>query len=105
VNLEEAGTLCSAEFTDSATAAAALLDQGAARVLVTNGSEAVSDGSAAGILTQTPPQVRVARVTGAGDTFMAAHISAQAARLDRAQSLDRALKAAATYVSGGNPRD
>jgi sugar/nucleoside kinase (ribokinase family) len=47
-----------------------------------------------------PPQVLVTRVTGAGDTFMAAHLVAERRRLDRQAALDEALRAAATYVSG-----
>jgi pseudouridine kinase len=44
--------------------------------------------------------VKVARVTGAGDTFMAAHIAAEARGADNAQALNAAVEAAATYVSG-----
>jgi sugar/nucleoside kinase (ribokinase family) len=42
----------------------------------------------------------VARVTGAGDTFMAAHIVTERDGADRPTALARALAAAATYVSG-----
>jgi pseudouridine kinase len=42
----------------------------------------------------------VTRITGAGDTFMAAHISAEAGGADRVPALNDALKSAATYVSG-----
>ncbi|HCI06511.1 MAG TPA: kinase, partial [Sulfitobacter sp.] len=49
---------------------------------------------------QTPPQVLVTRITGAGDTFMAAHIAAEARGADRKTALNDALKSAATYVSG-----
>ena len=45
----------------------------------------------------------VTRVTGAGDTFMAAHIASEAQGMDRAAALTRALNAAATYVSGETP--
>jgi pseudouridine kinase len=45
----------------------------------------------------------VTRVTGAGDTFMAAHIAAELEGSDRAAALERALKAAARYVSGETP--
>jgi sugar/nucleoside kinase (ribokinase family) len=44
--------------------------------------------------------VLVTRVTGAGDTFMAAHIAAEAGGMDGPAALERALAAAATYVSG-----
>ncbi|MDG1470068.1 MAG: PfkB family carbohydrate kinase [Ascidiaceihabitans sp.] len=100
VNLEEAGLLCKATFADTTTAARALLKRGAQRVLVTNGGSDASEGSADGIISQTPPQVLVTRITGAGDTFMAAHIAAESRGAGRAEALDQALQAAATYVSG-----
>ena len=105
VNLEEAGLLCQTEFPDSETAAAGLLARGAARVLVTDGGKSASEATSdAGIITQTPPSVLVTRVTGAGDTFMAAHIAEEFAGADRETALSRALHAAATYVSGETPR-
>jgi len=100
VNLEEAGLLCRRSFTSSRDAASGLLDQGAARVLVTNGGDDATEGATGRLITQTPPQVLVARVTGAGDTFMAAHIAAEARSAAPDAALDAALKAAATYVSG-----
>ena len=103
VNLEEAGLLCNTEFEDSATAAQALLDRGAHRALVTDGGNSVSDGQSGSVITQTPPAVLVTRVTGAGDTFMAAHIASEVSGLDRDAALTRALRAAATYVSGETP--
>ncbi|MFS4583300.1 PfkB family carbohydrate kinase [Phaeobacter sp. C3_T13_0] len=103
VNLEEAGLLCQDEFTDSPTAARAMLDRGAARVLVTDGGSTATEADQSRLLTQAPPRVTVARVTGAGDTFMAAHIAAEARGEDRETSLASALKAAATYVSGEPP--
>lgn len=103
VNLEEAGLLCQTVFDTSEIAAAGLLDRGAARVLVTDGGNAATEASAKGSITQIPPEVLVTRVTGAGDTFMAAHIAAEATGADRDSALNRALLAAATYVSGETP--
>lgn len=100
VNLEEAGYLCDAEFTSSDEAAAALLDRGASRVLVTNGGEQTCDGHADGLITSNPPDVSVTRITGAGDTFMAAHIAAEIGGHSRQDALVHALQAAAIYVSG-----
>ena len=85
VNLEEAGLLCQDRFTDSETAAHALLSRGAARVLVTDGGQSATEADASGARTQVPPRVTVARVTGAGDTFMAAHIAAEARSRERAR--------------------
>jgi sugar/nucleoside kinase (ribokinase family) len=51
-------------------------------------------------ITKTPPPVMVARVTGAGDTFMAAHIAAELNGASPTNALSQALDAAALYVSG-----
>lgn len=103
VNLEEAGLLCQRSFETSAQAAEGLLDRGAKRALVTDGGRSASDASSYGIITQTPPEVLVTRVTGAGDTFMAAHIAAEANGADYPTALNSALQAAAAYVSGETP--
>lgn len=100
VNLEEAGILCQSNFDNSSDAAAKLLERGAFRVLVTNGGESCCDATQDGLVTQRPPEVLVTRVTGAGDTFMAAHIAAECDGSDRKDALSRALHAAAAYVSG-----
>lgn len=105
VNLEEAGLLCLDSFTTSADAAQALIAQGASRVLVTDGGSSASEASlGCDVITLNPPSVSVARVTGAGDTFMAAHIAAEARGQDRHSALAAALQAAATYVSGDTPQ-
>ncbi|WP_347233345.1 PfkB family carbohydrate kinase [Tabrizicola fusiformis] len=101
VNLEEANLLTQGCAETAAEAAEALLLRGAARVLVTHGGQPCAEGTqGAGVITATPPQVMVARVTGAGDTFMAAHIVAERQGAPRAEALARAIHAAAIYVSG-----
>lgn len=100
VNLEEASLLCQTAHADAPSAAAALLDRGAARVLVTDGGRTAALAEPGGVLTAQPPQVLVTRVTGAGDTFMAAHIVAERRGLARDAALRTALQAAASYVSG-----
>lgn len=103
VNLEEAGLLCQTTFPSSRAAATGLLAKGAARVLVTDGGADATEGRRDGLLSHTPPQVLVTRVTGAGDTFMAAHIAFEARGLGPDAALEQALIAAATYVSGETP--
>ena len=100
VNLEEAGILCQRRFATAPEAAEGLLARGAARVLVTDGARTSADGAPEGILTAEPPEVLVTRITGAGDTFMAAHIVAERRGETRAAALRSALAAAAHYVSG-----
>lgn len=104
VNLEEAGLLCGTRFEDAETAAAALIARGAARVLVTDGARPAAEAHPDGVISRTPPQVTAARVTGAGDTFMAAHIAAEAEGCARDTALVRALAAAARFVSGEPPK-
>jgi sugar/nucleoside kinase (ribokinase family) len=101
VNLEEAGLLCKTRFDSATSAARALLARGAARVLVTDGGRRSAEGQAGlDVITDTPPAVMVARVTGAGDTFMAAHIVADRTGATRTEALSHAIRAAADYVSG-----
>ncbi|WP_376873012.1 PfkB family carbohydrate kinase [Albirhodobacter sp. R86504] len=100
VNLEEAGILCQSEFNDARSAAEGLLSRGARRVLVTDGGKMAADGSSEGVICAAPPPVLVTRVTGAGDTFMAAHLVAETRGAPRREALERALTAAARYVSG-----
>jgi sugar/nucleoside kinase (ribokinase family) len=101
VNLEEANILARSDAATAPEAAQALLQRGAGRVLVTNGGEVAAEGRRdEGVIMGQPPQVLVTRVTGAGDTFMAAHLVAERRGADRQAALDEALRAAATYVSG-----
>ncbi len=101
VNLEEANLLTKTPAATAAEAAEALLARGAARVLVTDGGRSAAEGTrGAGVIAGVPPQVLVNRVTGAGDTFMAAHLVAQRGGAAREAVLQAALQAAAAYVSG-----
>jgi sugar/nucleoside kinase (ribokinase family) len=101
VNLEEAGLLCGTVLKGARAAAEALLAAGARRVLVTDGGRDCVDGKAGEeLIVDRPQAVRVNRVTGAGDTFMAAHIAAERKGTTRAASLEAAHQAAADYVGG-----
>lgn len=100
VNLEEAETLCQKTFKTAAEAATAMVERGAASALVTDGGNSAAEADATGLRQASPPQVLVARVTGAGDTFMAAHMNAELRGLPKQDALEQALLAAARYVSG-----
>lgn len=100
VNLEEAALLTQSSPSSSAEAAAALLARGAVRVIVTDGGRAATAADAKGSVSMTPPHVLVTRVTGAGDTFMAAHIAAELGGAAPQDALRQALEMAALYVSG-----
>ena len=103
VNLEEAGLLCQTTFGSAADAATALTKRGVHRCLVTNGGNMAAEVLQGDCITAQPPEVLVTRVTGAGDTFMAAHIASEVQGMDRQTALTRALNAAATFVSGETP--
>lgn len=108
LNRAEAETLAGHPCAGAAEAAAAVVARGAARVLVTDGARpaacaSASDQNAAEVLTAQPPAVTIARVTGAGDCFLAAHLVAERAGADRAAALDAAIMAAAAHVSGEGP--
>lgn len=100
LNLEEASILGGTDYRSTAEAAASLIAAGSARVLVTHGAQPATDAKEDLVLTAHPPQVEARRVTGAGDTFVAAHIAAEARGHGRAYALEAALQAAATHVAG-----
>ena len=100
VNRQEAGLLTGADHATSRIAAEALVAAGASRALVTDGAQDTSD-AARGAETLTCPAraVKTRRITGAGDTFMAAHLFAESRGATRAAALTRAQAAAAAYVA------
>ncbi len=100
VNLEEANILCNSQYATAPEAAQALIARGAQRALVTNGGEITADATAQGVTSACPPKVLVTRVTGAGDTFMAAHICADLDGQAPSEALHIALRTAAAHVSG-----
>lgn len=100
VNLEEAGLMMNRRFAAAPEAAEALRARGLARALVTDGGRAAAMAAPEGVFQALPPAVAVTRVTGAGDTFMAAHIAAERQGARGAAALDAALRAAAEHISG-----
>jgi pseudouridine kinase len=100
VNLEEAGLITGTACATALDGAAALLSAGARRAVVTDGQGEAVDATAEGAVRATPPAVEARRITGAGDTFMAAHIAAELAGQARQAALLAAVGAAARYVAG-----
>lgn len=101
VNREEAGYLAGQSFATAAEAAKGLLQAGATRAVVTDGGSFAADGHhARGVIEAPCPSVRVRRITGAGDTFMAAHIAAEREDQSPEAALTTAQAIAARYVSG-----
>lgn len=103
LNREEAGLLTNTHPANAAAAAAAVLNAGARRVLVTEGAQMAVDATPESTLSAVPPAVEARRITGAGDTFMAAHIASEVAGNTREIALNAAVQSAATYVSGDTP--
>ncbi|HIC65393.1 MAG: PfkB family carbohydrate kinase [Paracoccus sp. (in: a-proteobacteria)] len=101
LNRLEAEILAGRSCPDAAAAAEAVVARGAARVLVTDGAHPAAEAMAnAPTLTCAPPHVTVARVTGAGDCFLAAHLAAELKAQPRGDALRRAVEASAAHVSG-----
>lgn len=103
LNREEAALLTGSHPANAAAAAAAVLAAGARRVLVTEGAQMAVDATPESTLSAVPPAVEARRITGAGDTFMAAHIASETSGNTRENALKAAVQAAATYVSGDTP--
>ena len=101
LNRAEAETLAGHPCAGAAEAAAAVVARGAARVLVTDGPRpAACARRGADVLSVQPPPVVIARVTGAGDCFLAAHLVAERAGADRMSALRAAVAASAAHVAG-----
>lgn len=102
VNCEEAGLITGTAPASAEAGAEAMLRAGARRVLVTSGADIAVDADAdtGEVIALAPPRVTARRITGAGDTFMAAHIAAEARGTPRRAALAGALAAAASYVAG-----
>jgi sugar/nucleoside kinase (ribokinase family) len=104
VNLIEASVLAGRAFETAQAAAQELTLRGAQRVLVTDGARACAmAGRDIQTLAAQPPSITPRRITGAGDTFMAAHIAAERRGQSGEIALQAALAAAASYVSGTDP--
>ena len=100
LNLVEAQNLCGIQFSDTAIAANELISHGVGKVIITNGQDKVSmASSSSGVLSVKPPRIKVKRLTGAGDAFLAAHIKAEMLNYDPEQCLEFAVEKSAKYIS------
>ena len=100
LNLVEAQNLCGIQFSDTAIAANELISHGVGKVIITNGQDKVSmASSSSGVLSVKPPRIKVKRLTGAGDAFLAAHLKAEMLNYDPEQCLEFAVEKSAKYIS------
>jgi pseudouridine kinase len=100
LNLIEAQILCGKEFSDTVTAANEIISSGVGKVIITNGKNKVAMASElTGVLSVAPPKINVNRLTGAGDTFLAAHVKAEMLCYDAVDCLEFAVEQSARYIS------
>ena len=99
VNLEEANLILNQNHKTSRLAAKALTNIGFRRAIVTNGEKPVTVSENHNLISLTPPIVKVTRVTGAGDVFMASHIQAEIVGQKNKNAIISALNQTAKYIS------
>ena len=99
VNLEEANLILNQNHKTSKLAAQALTNIGVRRAVVTNGEKSVTVSEKNNLISLTPPIVKVTRVTGAGDVFMASHIQAEMVGQKNETAIRSALSQTAKYIS------
>jgi sugar/nucleoside kinase (ribokinase family) len=99
VNMEEACSLAGRQFENAKEAAVHLQAQGLRQVIVTNSANMAGSATNIAAIEALPPNVDVKRVTGAGDVFMASHISAELSGLSQVDALQSAIQNTATYIS------
>ena len=100
LNREEASLLADRPLPDAVTAAEVLNARGASHVLITDGARGVAEAREGNTISAPSPAVAQMRVTGAGDTFMAAHVTARLKGHGRNAALSLAASAASRHVSG-----
>ena len=100
LNRAEAEALAGRPLATAPDAAGAVIALGAARVIVTDGPRPAADAAAgATTLSQCPPVAAANRVTGAGDSFLAAHLAAELRGAGRAQAREAAMGAALAHIT------
>lgn len=99
-NRKEAELLTGNAHASSADAAMRLVRMGFERAVVTNGTAAAADASGSDVFEARPRPADARILTGSGDCFAAAHISARLRQTDRTQALSDACDFAAAYVAG-----
>ena len=98
VNRIEAEIICGRPLTTSRDAALALAALGCSAI-VTDSARPATLVIKDEVLTTTPPDVNVLRVTGAGDAFLAGYIAGLLTHMTPSESLHNAAKTAAQHIS------
>lgn len=105
LNRIEAEILSKTSLPSAPDAAMALVELGAAHVLVTDSHRTAAAARPGQLVIGTPPKVVSRTTTGAGDALLAAHLDATTRGADAQTALDAALAAAARHISRGVPHD
>jgi len=102
LNLEEASLMLNQTFLSSKAAAKALAVNCKTRIIVTDGPENVTLVADGKLISAKPPTVKVSRITGAGDVFMASHIQAEMEGHKHLDAIEFALQQTAKYISSSD---
>ena len=99
-NIAEAENLCDLNFKNTRQASAYLLKKGLGRAIVTDGDKHICASSINHEpITILPPKVRnIKHITGAGDYFLACHITNEIDELSTESALLRAAESTSKYV-------
>ncbi len=101
VNRGEAEIICRQGFATAEDAARGLKRLGANKAIVTDGANRVAQVDASGVFTLAQRPVDADSVTGAGDTFLAAHIAAEIGGQTGLGCLQEATRAARDHITRG----
>jgi len=99
VNKVEAEHISNTQLKGAAQAAECLYEQGAFSAVVTDGANPSAQACAAGVFEVVPPKVDAKSTTGAGDVFLAAHLTAELAGNAPQNALEIAATAACTHIT------
>ena len=99
-NKTEAENLCEVSFKNTTQASTYLVKKGVGRAIVTNGDQSICDSSINHEpISILPPKVKSIRhVTGAGDYFLACHVTNEIKQSTKAKALSQAAVSASKYV-------
>ena len=99
-NKTEAEKLCGLKFKNTKQASTCLRKKGLGRAIVTDGAKSICDSSIDyEPISILPPKVKsIGHVTGAGDYFLACHITIEIKQSTKAKALSLAAVSASKYV-------
>ncbi len=99
VNKIEAERISDTQLKGAAQAAEFLYEQGAFSAVVTDGANPSAQACAAGVFEFSPPKVDARSTTGAGDVFLAAHMTAELGNHTPQDALEIAATAATAHIT------